>query len=93
MSNMQRLASRKLLAALFAIAAVAANRKWGLGLTPDEIQSITDIALAAIGSQAGIDLAERALPYLRKRSCAVPSAGTATADAPTPRGGNTGHVA
>ena len=64
MSALDRLASRKLLAALFAIAAVAANRKWGLGLTPDEIQSITDIALAAIGSQAGIDLAERALPLL-----------------------------
>lgn len=66
MSAMERLASRKLLAAVAAIAAVAANRKWGLGLMPDEIQSITDIALAAIGSQAGIDLAERALPLLAR---------------------------
>ncbi|UJX42276.1 hypothetical protein K9F62_06265 [Desulfovibrio sp. JY] len=70
MSSMQRLASRKLLAAVFAIAAVAANRKWGLGLTPDEIQSITDIALAAIGSQAGIDLAERALPLFTRPATA-----------------------
>ena len=66
MNAMNRLASRKLLAAVLSIAAVALNRKWGIGLTPDEIQSITDIALAAIGSQAGIDLAERAAPLLRR---------------------------
>ncbi|EFL51741.1 conserved hypothetical protein [Solidesulfovibrio fructosivorans JJ]] len=78
MSSMQRLASRKLLAAVFAIAAVAANRKWGLGLTPDEIQSITDIALAAIGSQAGIDLAERALPLFTR---SVPATDAATGNA------------
>ena len=88
--GMGRLASRKLLAALFAIAAVAANRKWGLGLTPDEIQSITDIALAAIGSQAGIDLAERALPYLQQR--AAPAKRTPDGASP-PNGGDTGHVA
>jgi len=61
-----RLASRKLLVAALSIGAVAINRKWGMGLTPDEIQAITDIALAAIGSQAGIDLAERALPLLSR---------------------------
>ena len=62
----QSLASRKLVAALCAIAAVALNRKLGMGLTPDEIQAVTDIALAAIGSQAGIDLAQSALPLLTK---------------------------
>uniref|UniRef100_I2PXJ2 Uncharacterized protein n=1 Tax=Desulfovibrio sp. U5L TaxID=596152 RepID=I2PXJ2_9BACT len=61
-----RLASRKLLVAVISIIAVALNRKWGMGLTPDEIQAVTDIALAAIGSQAGIDLAERALPLLSR---------------------------
>ena len=59
-------ASRKLWAAALAIAAVALSRKYSMGLTPDEIQSITDIALAAIGSQAGIDLAETALPHIVK---------------------------
>lgn len=62
MTGGSRLASRKLLVAVASIAAVAVNRKWGMGLTPDEIQAVTDIALAAIGSQAGIDLAERTLP-------------------------------
>lgn len=66
MTDGQRLASRKLWTALFSIAAVAFNRKWGMGLTPDEIQAVTDIALTAIGSQAGIDLAERALPLLAR---------------------------
>lgn len=61
---MNRLASRKLCLAILAIAAVALNRKWGMGLTTDEIQAVVDIALAAIGSQAGLDLADRALPYL-----------------------------
>ena len=60
------LASRKLWAALLAIAAVAFGRKYSMGLTPDEIQAITDIALTAIGSQAGIDLADKALPFLAK---------------------------
>lgn len=59
-------ASRKLWAAALAIAAVALGRKYSMGLTPDEIQAITDIALTAIGSQAGIDLAEKALPLLAK---------------------------
>jgi len=45
---------------------VALNRKWGMGLTPDEIQAVVDIALAAIGSQAGLDLADRALPMLTR---------------------------
>ena len=58
--------SRKLWAAALAIAAVALGRKYSMGLTPDEIQAITDIALTAIGSQAGIDLAEKALPLLAK---------------------------
>jgi len=65
----QPLVSRKLVAALCAIAAVALNRKWGMGLTPDEIQAITEIALTVIGSQAGIDLAQNTLPLLvRNRS-------------------------
>jgi hypothetical protein len=64
MTISQRLASRKLVVAALSIAAVTLNRKWGIGLTPEEIQAITDITLAAIGSQAGIDLAERALPLL-----------------------------
>ena len=59
---MNRLASRKLLVAALAMAAVAVNRKFALGLTPDDIQGIVEVALTAIGSQAGIDLAERALP-------------------------------
>lgn len=63
---MNRLASRKLVMAVLAIAAVALNRKWGIGLTTEEIQAIVDIALAAIGSQAGLDLAERALPLLAR---------------------------
>ena len=63
---MNRLASRKLVMACLAIVAVALNRKWGMGLSPDEIQAVVDIALAAIGSQAGIDLAERAAPLLRR---------------------------
>ncbi|MHC1712782.1 MAG: hypothetical protein AB9872_11605 [Solidesulfovibrio sp.] len=64
MTISQRLASRKLVVAALSIAAVTLNRKWGIGLTPEEIQAITDITLAAIGSQAGIDLAERTLPLL-----------------------------
>jgi len=63
---MNRLASRKLITAALAIAAVALNHKWGMGLTQDEIQAVVDIALAAIGSQAGIDLAERAVPLLTR---------------------------
>jgi len=63
---MNRLASRKLIAAALAIAAITLNHKWGMGLTQDEIQAVVDIALAAIGSQAGIDLAERAAPLLRR---------------------------
>ncbi len=70
---MNRLASRKLCLAVLAIAAVALNRKWGMGLTPDEIQAVVDIALAAIGSQAGLDLAERALPYLTQPRTAAPN--------------------
>lgn len=60
------IASRKLWVAVLSIAVVALSRKWSMGLTPDEIQAITDIALTAIGSQAGIDLAEKALPLLAK---------------------------
>ncbi|MGD9607945.1 MAG: hypothetical protein AB7U59_00920 [Desulfovibrionaceae bacterium] len=63
---MNRLASRKLVMACLAIVAVALNRKWGMGLSPDEIQAVVDIALAAIGSQAGLDLADRALPMLTR---------------------------
>jgi len=68
---MNRLASRKLVMACLAIAAVALNRKWGMGLTPDEIQAVVDIALAAIGSQAGLDLADRALPMLARPGATV----------------------
>jgi hypothetical protein len=63
---MNRLVSRKLLVAVLAIAAVVLNRKWGVGLTREEIQAVVDVALAAIGSQAGLDLAERALPLLSR---------------------------
>lgn len=63
---MNRLASRKLCLAILSIAAVALNRKWGMGLTADEIQAVVDITLAAIGSQAGLDLADKALPYLTR---------------------------
>ena len=66
MTRVSPMASRKLWVAALAIAAVALSRKYSMGLTPDEIQSITDIALAAIGSQAGIDLAETALPHIVK---------------------------
>ena len=66
MNDNSPLASRKLWAAILAIAAVALSRKWSMGLTPDEIQAITDIALTAIGSQAGIDLADKALPLLAR---------------------------
>ncbi|OLN27029.1 hypothetical protein DVDV_2329 [Desulfovibrio sp. DV] len=66
MNDNSPMASRKLWAAVLAIAAVALSRKWSMGLTPDEIQAITDIALTAIGSQAGIDLAEKALPLITK---------------------------
>jgi hypothetical protein len=64
MTVTQRLASRKLVIALVSIATVTLNRKWGIGLAPEEIQAIIDITLAAIGSQAGIDLVERTLPLL-----------------------------
>ena len=66
MNDNSPMASRKLWAAVLAIAAVALSRKWSMGLTPDEIQAITDIALTAIGSQAGIDLAGKALPLITK---------------------------
>lgn len=72
MTSMGRLASRKLLTAILAIAALALNRKWSLGLTLEEIQAITDIALTAIGSQAGIDLAERTLPLLARPRSETP---------------------
>lgn len=63
---MNRLASRKLIAAALAITAITLNHKWGMGLTQDEIRAVVDIALTAIGSQAGIDLAERAVPLLSR---------------------------
>lgn len=79
MNPLAPLASRKLVTAALAIIAVAANRAFALGLGPDEIRAITDIALAAIGSQAGIDLAERALPLLaRPRTTATEAPNHAT---------------
>ena len=66
MSSDSPMASRKLWAAALAIVTVALSRKCSMALTPDEIQAITDIALTLIGSQAGIDLAEKALPLLAK---------------------------
>ena len=66
MSSDSPMTSRKLWAAVLAIVTVALSRKFSMGLTPDEIQAITDIALTVIGSQAGIDLAEKALPLLAK---------------------------
>lgn len=72
---MQRLASRKLIMGGLAILAVTLNHKWGMGLTQDEIQAVVDIALAAIGSQAGIDLAERAVPLFGRGPAASKEAG------------------
>ena len=77
---MNRLASRKLLVAGLAIAAVTLNHKWGMGLSPDEIQAVVDITLTAIGSQAGIDLAERALPFFTPAPGAKPERRPADAD-------------
>ena len=70
--------SRKLLAALCSVAVIAVNRKWGLGLGDEDVRAIADIALTAIGSQAGIDLAERLLPG-RNRAPADAAAGDAHA--------------
>ena len=72
---MNRLASRKLVMAGLAILAVTLNHKWGMGLTQDEIQAVVEIALAAIGSQAGIDLAERAVPLLGRAAAAPKETG------------------
>ena len=62
MTTADKFLSRKLLAALCSVAVIAVNRKWGLGLGDEDVRAIADIALTAIGSQAGIDLAERLLP-------------------------------
>ena len=62
MTAADKFLSRKLLAALCSVAVIAVNRKWGLGLGDEDVRAISDIALTAIGSQAGIDLAERLLP-------------------------------
>ncbi|WP_300158274.1 hypothetical protein [Solidesulfovibrio sp.] len=71
MSARDKLLSRKLLAAACSMAVIAANRKWSLGLGDEDVRAISDIALATIGSQAGIDLAERLLPALgRNRDAA-----------------------
>ncbi|MEA4857466.1 MAG: hypothetical protein AAGU21_13395 [Solidesulfovibrio sp.] len=72
MNTLDKFLSRKLLAAACSIAVIAVNRKWSLGLSDEEIRSVTDIALAAIGSQAGIDLAERVLPLLSRKPAATP---------------------
>jgi hypothetical protein len=78
MTAANKLLSRKLLAALCSVAVIAVNRKWGLGLGDEDVRSIADIALTAIGSQAGIDLAERLLPG-RNRAPADGAAGDAHA--------------
>lgn len=72
MTRLDKFLSRKLLAALCCVAVIAANRKWSLGLSDEEVRSITDIALAAIGSQAGIDLAERLLPLASRTAAPAP---------------------
>ena len=76
MNTLASLASRKLVTAVLAIMALAANRAWSLGLGADEIRAITDIALTAIGSQAGIHLAERALPLLVRSATTRTEAGS-----------------
>jgi hypothetical protein len=64
MNAASNLASRKLVAGILAILAIALNARMGLGLTDAEVTSIRDIALAVIGSQAGVDLAGKAVPVV-----------------------------
>ncbi len=75
MNRLDRFASRKLLTAACAILIVAANHAWTLGLTTEDVRSITDIALAAIGSQAGIDLIERIAPMVATKTRSTPPGG------------------
>ncbi|WP_428563426.1 MAG: hypothetical protein ACP59X_00170 [Solidesulfovibrio sp. DCME] len=75
MNTLDKFLSRKLLAAACSIAVIAVNRKWTLGLSDEDIRSVTDIALATIGSQAGIDLAERVLPLVGRKPAATPDGG------------------
>ena len=72
------LASRKLVVALVAILAVALNSRLGMLLTDEEIRAIADIAMTAIGSQAGIDLAGKLVPMLLGRGT-IPAAPASSA--------------
>jgi hypothetical protein len=62
MTAAEKLTSRKLLVALAAIAAIAVCPRLGWTLSDVDVKAITDIAMTAIGGQACIDLAGRALP-------------------------------
>lgn len=54
---MNRLASKKLVALLVAVAAVALNKRLGLGLTEQDISELISLASIAIGVQGAIDIA------------------------------------
>lgn len=62
---MNRLASRKLVAALASIALIAVNARYKIGLTDEEIRSITDITLAALGLQGGVDVIQALIPAIQ----------------------------
>lgn len=52
---MGNLASRKLLMGLASVALVALNKRMGLDLSPEDMNTIITRAVTVIGSQAGID--------------------------------------
>lgn len=52
---MGNLASRKLLMGLASVALVALNKRMGLDLSPEDMNTIITLAVTVIGSQAGID--------------------------------------
>lgn len=52
---MGNLASRKLLMGLASVALVALNKRMGLDLSPEDMNTIIILAVTVIGSQAGID--------------------------------------
>ena len=62
---MNRLASRKLVTALASIALIAVNARYKIGLTDEEIKSITEITLAALGLQGGVDVIQALTPAIQ----------------------------
>lgn len=52
---MGNLASRKLLMGLASVALVALNKRMGLDLSPEDMNTIITLEVTVIGSQAGID--------------------------------------